>query len=194
MNDIESVNNLISLLKSIQGISKKTAEKIVEGFILKSKMDQSLIVETFRKLTQEIKNCEKCGNITDREVCEVCSDDFRENKLIIVDNHQVITKFEKDKFYGGYYLIWDIDASQDLEEGILESYLNKLENASKERSEVILALSPTIAGEINKHFIKTTLRRLGIQSSELAIGIPMGANVDYIDSLTLKQSFLNRVK
>ncbi|UWV82316.1 toprim domain-containing protein [Mycoplasmopsis cynos] len=139
--------------------------------------------------------CQMCTNpIFNDEECEICTDDSRENKLLVVESLQILNKIEKANFFKGKYFVFGKKLKSDylIEKEI--DLINKLSEYAKGFDEVILGISPNFDGEIIKYVLRKYLKNNAKKISELAIGLPIGSSVDYIDEITLKQSLINRTK
>lgn len=188
------VRNLIDSLKNLPGIGEKTAERMAFAIL---NFDQDKI-DTFADSLIEIKNikrCPICNNITDMDKCYICSDTNRDNKTIfVVEKPKDIVLFEKMGNYKGMYHV--LDGLISPLEGInpedinLESLVNRVKDSQVK--EVIVVLKPSIEGETTMQYIKKILSKYDIRVSKIPIGIPMGTDIEYIDSMTLELAFENR--
>ena len=143
------------------------------------------IIDVRDKLT----NCSICGNITENDICDICSDSNRNSKIVfVVEKAKDISLFEKINIYNGKYhvlggLISPLDGigPDDVNISCLISRIDK-ENIE----EIILALKPSIEGETTMQYIKKILENKNIKITRIATGIPMGTDIDYIDAMTLE--------
>lgn len=195
MFNSEKISEFISRLTKLPGITKKNAEKIVYWIFDSEESEVGLLANAFKAIKQGTRFCEMCTNpIFDGEECEICSDSSREKKLLIIESLQILNKIEKAGFYKGKYFVF---RKQLKSEYIIEKekdLIIKLANYAKEFDEVILGISPNIDGEFTKFVLKKYLNDESIKTSELAIGLPIGSSVDYIDEITLKLSLENRTQ
>ncbi|NLA33602.1 MAG: recombination protein RecR, partial [Tenericutes bacterium] len=186
---IKSIENLIKAFKFLPGIGEKTSERLSYAF-LEMNEDQAKTFLTFlNDANTKIKKCLKCNNYSEDEICCLCKDINREQEIIcVVDSPKSIFSIEKLGIYKGKYFVLsnlisplnginpeDINISQLLD-------LIKTENCK----EIIMAVAPNIEGETTSLYIKTILENLNIKVSKLASGIPIGVDMDYIDSITLE--------
>lgn len=189
------LENLIEYLKKLPGIGEKTAERYALALLKLSKEELSDFADTIKDVKQILRNCEICGHLTDRNVCHICSDEFRNNKLIcVVEDYKSIFMFEKTgKFSGVYHvlggLISPIDGinPDDLQILSLLKRCKELQGA-----EVIIALRPTIEGDTTTLYLKKILENQNIKITRLSYGLPMGAEIDYLDVLTLERALIDR--
>jgi recombination protein RecR len=151
--------------------------------------------DTILKLRQEIKYCAICHNISDIDICEICSDKSRSNSLIcVVENVKEVMAIEKtDQFRGLYHVLGGIISPidgigpSDLEIASLEERVK-----SGEIKEVILALSATMEGDTTNFYIYRKLQPYNIKVSIIARGVSIGDEIEYADEVTLGRSILNR--
>ena len=188
------VRNLINSLKDLPGIGEKSAERLAFS-ILNFDTDK---IDNFATALNDIKNikrCPICNNITDMDKCYICNDTGRDNDTIfVVEKPKDIVLFEKMGNYKGKYHV--LDGLISPLEGInpedinLESLINRVkENNVKE---VIVVLKPSIEGETTMQYIKKILSNYDVRVSKIPIGIPMGTDIEYIDSMTLEMAFEDR--
>ena len=188
------VRNLIDSLKDLPGIGEKSAERLAFS-ILNFDMEK---IDNFANALNDIKNikrCPICNNITDMDKCYICSDTGRDNDTIfVVEKPKDIVLFEKMGNYKGKYhvlggLISPLEGINP-EDINLESLINRVkENNVKE---VIVVLKPSIEGETTVQYIKKILSKYDVRVSKIPIGIPMGTDIEYIDSMTLEMAFEDR--
>lgn len=184
-----SLKNLVDNLKSLPGIGGKTAERLAFSMIGFDKTNLTNFANAILDVRDKIDYCKLCGNITDSELCMVCSDTSRDFSIIfVVEKPKDIILFEKLGVYKGFYhvlngLISPLDGIGPDEIRIAEL----LDRVEKEKiSEIILALKPSIEGETTMQYIKKLLSDKEVKVSKIATGVPIGADMEYIDSLTLE--------
>ena len=190
-----SVRNLISSLKDLPGIGEKSAERLAFS-ILNFDLEK---IDNFANALNDIKNikrCPICNNITDMDVCYICSDSSRDNDTIfVVEKPKDIVLFEKMGNYKGKYhvlggLISPLEGINP-EDINLDSLVKRvIDNNVKE---VIVVLKPSIEGETTMQYIKKILSKYDVRVSKIPIGIPMGTDIEYIDSMTLEMAFEDRL-
>ena len=189
-----SLRNLIDSLKNLPGIGEKSAERMAFAIL---SFDQEKIASFANSLNElkDIRRCPICNNITDMDKCYICGDNGRDNTTIfVVEKPKDIVLFEKMGNYKGVYHV--LDGLISPLEGInpedinLESLVNRVkENKVKE---VIVVLKPSIEGETTMQYIKKILNNYDVRVSKIPIGIPMGTDIEYIDSMTLELAFEDR--
>lgn len=191
--------NLIDAFRRLPGIGAKSAERM--AFDVLSMNNEAL--DQFSAALNDIKNisrCPVCGNLSSKNnLCDICSDDSRDHKLIcVVCSPKDVFAFEKMKEYRGLYHVLNgkINPSKGIgSENInLQSLLDRIDK-EKEIKEVILATDLTMEGEITAMYITKLLNAKGdLEVTRLAHGLPMGAQLDYADEMTLFKAFSNREK
>ncbi|ADE19809.1 toprim domain-containing protein [Mycoplasma crocodyli] len=188
------INNLISLVKNIDTVSKRQAEKIVSWIINCPKEQINELVSAINLVKTNINKCSICTNLTTNEVCEICTSEDRDNILMVVENFNNIKKIEENEIFNGKYFVFSELIKPKKTSQDIEKKAEELAQFSANFDEVILAISPTLEGEITNEFLRKYLKNRKINVSSISIGIPVGANIDYIDSISLKQSIINRRK
>ena len=191
----QSILNLIECFKKFPGIGEKTAERMALSVL---KIDKETI-EVFSKSLidskDKIKKCKNCGNISEDDLCNICKNEKRNKKIIcVVEESKNIVLFEKIGTYSGTYhvlngLISPLDGINPEDINIQKLIDRVIENNVQE---VILALKPTIEGETTALYIKKMLENKNVTVTKIAHGIPIGADIDYIDPLTLEIALQDR--
>ncbi|MCS7181165.1 MAG: recombination mediator RecR, partial [bacterium] len=144
-------------------------------------------------LKKNIKLCKKCFNFAESELCYICLDGKRENIICVVEEVKDLISIEKTNFKGKYHVLWGrISMLDDIKPEQLK--ISQLIERIKEEKieEIIIATNPTIEGENTATYISEMLKKMGIKHSRLAIGLPLGSELEYIDSQTLKKAIEGR--
>ena len=190
------VNKTIEYFKKFNGIGEKTAERLALSVLEMNIADVNNFSESIKELKQNISRCKICGHITDKEVCSICSNNSRnENLICVVEDYKSVIMFEKTGNYDGKYhilngVISPIDGITPDELNI-DSLVSRLDSLNGEK-EVIVALKPSIEGETTTLYLKKILENSNIKISRLSYGIPMGVEIDYLDSITLDRALKDR--
>jgi recombination protein RecR len=192
-----SLNNLIENLKLLPGIGEKTAERLafaIKDFD-KNRLDD--FANAIIDVKNKIKQCSICHNITEKDICEICSDKNRNQEVLcVVEDAKNVILFEKHGFFDGKYhvlegLISPINGINP-EDINIASLLNRIK---KEKiKEAIIAIKPTLEGEATTQYISKMLDGLDIKVTKIAHGIPMGIDMDYLDPLTLEIALYDRTE
>ena len=195
MNYPKTILNLIECFKKFPGIGEKTAERLALASI---NMDDD-IIDLFSKSLKDgktkIKKCSRCGSLTEEDLCQICQDDTRDTTtLCVVEECKNVILFEKIGSYKGLYHV--LGGLISPLEGINpeDIHIDKLIDRIKKENikEVILAIKPSVEGETTALYIRKMLEGTDIKISKIAHGIPMGADIDYIDPLTLEMAIEDR--
>ena len=189
----EIVQKLIEKLEKLPGIGPKSAERIVNFLIEEDEKNVISLAENLISLKKEVKLCQKCFNLSDKEICHICSDEKRENVICVVEEVKDLVLIEKTGFKGKYHVLWGrISMLEKVYPSDLKipQLIERLKNENIE--EVIIATNPTPEGEDTAMYISDILKKMNIKHSRLAIGIPLGSEIEYIDVNTLKKSIEGR--
>lgn len=194
MNYPNSFLDLIESLRMLPGVGNKTAERMAFDLLNMSIEDRKKIISSLNNL-EKLKPCDECGNLTDEEKCSICKDEQRDHSLICVVHYSKdVYAFEKIKEYNGIYHVLNGFISPSKGKGVesinLTSLLNKIEK--NQVKEVILATNLTIEGEMTAMYLAKILKEKNVKVTRLAHGLPMGAQLDYADEMTLFRAFSNR--
>lgn len=192
-----TIKNLIECYKKLPGIGEKTAERLTLATL---KLDTEMIDLFARSLTDskdKVKRCTVCQNLCEGDLCEVCKDTSRTKDIIcVVEDPKNVIAFEKMGTYKGLYhvlngLISPLDGMSP-EDINLKSLLDRIE---KEKiKEIILAVKPSIEGETTVLYISKILSGIPVKITKIAHGIPMGADMEYVDLMTLETALDNRIE
>ncbi len=193
----KSISNLIEAFKYFPGVGEKTAERMAFNVLNMDLVQSDFLADSIKNVKKNIKKCEICGNITEDKVCYICKDTTRNSDyLCVVEDSKAIISIEKLGIYHGYYhvlngLISTLDGVNP-EDIRLDKLIERIQNGKIK--EVILAVKPCLEGEMTSLYINNVLADTNILVSRLASGIPMGADMEYIDAITLEKAFDNRKK
>ena len=189
------LEELISCFKKYPTIGEKSAERLALATLDLSEDELNNFSNTLIKAKRVLKPCKICCNLTDNEVCDICNDETRDKNLIcVVEDYKSLISFEKAGNYKGVYhvlngLISPIDniSTQDINISSLVKRIEKLD-----KPEIIIALRSSIEGQTTTLYIKQIFENKGVTISRLSYGIPMGAEIDYLDVLTLDKALSDR--
>lgn len=195
MNYPKSINNLIECYKKLPGIGERTAERLALASLNFDEELISIFSKSLIDVKTKVKRCLICNNYTEGEKCPICVDETRNKSILcIVQEPKNIIVLEKGNLFNGLYHV--IDNLISPIEGINPENVNlgTLKKRIKENNikEVIIALKLSIEGETTALYIKKIIEETGVKVSQIAMGIPHGADIDYIDSLTLERAIEER--
>ncbi|MCM8785438.1 MAG: recombination mediator RecR [Candidatus Omnitrophica bacterium] len=189
----EIIEKLIEKLKKLPGIGPKSAERIVYYLIHCSEDEVVSLGETLVFLKRQVKLCKKCFNFTEKDLCNICLDEKRKNIICVVEEVKDLISIEKTNFKGRYHVLWGRISMLDNTSPEQLKILQLIERIKDEKiEEIIIATNPTIEGENTAAYISEILKKIGIKHSRLAIGLPVGSELEYIDSQTLKKAIEGR--
>ena len=189
------INNLIECFKKMPGIGEKSAERMA---LYALSLDQDIIdlfVHSLSNLKTGIKRCQICNNLTENEICSICSSKNRDKEVIcVVEEPKNVFQFEKIGIFNGLYHVLDglISPLDNInpEDINLDSLIKRIEKENIK--EIIIAVKPSIEGETTALYISKILANKDVLISKIAHGIPLGADMDYIDPLTLELAIEER--
>jgi len=191
-----TILNLIECYKRLPGIGEKTAERLALSMLDMDDNVLSLFSKSLKDVKTKIKRCSICNNLSEEDKCQICKDKDRNNKLIcVVEEPKNVILFEKLNIFDGYYHV--LDGLISPIDGINPEDINissLIDRVKKDKiTELILALKPSVEGETTSLYISKLLEKEDVKITKIAYGIPMGAEMDYVDSLTLELALENRM-
>lgn len=190
-----SLEKLIDSLQYLPGIGEKTAERLAFSIMNMEEEQIKQFSDSMLEVKNNIHRCPVCNGLTDLQQCQICNDKNRDSSILcVVEDPKSIFLFEKTGLFHGKYhvlngLISPLDGinPEDIELEKLVEHIKK-----EDFSEIVLAFKPSIEGETTSLYIKRILEDMGILITKLASGIPMGADMEYIDAMTLERALLDR--
>ncbi len=194
---MKKLDELIEVFGKLPGIGKKSAMRIAFDILDKSEIEIEAMLDKIRDAYKSIGHCPVCGNLTETEICDICSNEKRNKRIIcVVEGVRDIIAFEKSETYNGLYHV--LGGKIDPLNGITIEDLNisklvaRIEGDSVE--EVIIALNPDLEGETTALYLTKILKNRNVKISKIASGIPMGGNIEYTDMATLGRSIEGRTE
>ena len=191
-----SINNLKESYKKLPGIGEKTALRLAFFTLSFNDEDIKIFSESLIDVKTKVRRCKRCNNLTEDELCDICKDKSRDNNVIcVIEEAKNISSFEEISYNGLYHILGGLISPQN---GINPEDINienLLKRVKEEKiKEVILAIEPTIEGEITTLYIQKMLNGMNITVSKIAHGVPMGTNLEYLDKMTLEMALTDRKK
>lgn len=185
----------VEAFSQLPGVGRKTALRLVLHLLRQSTEDVDNFADAVIRVKHDVKYCKVCHNISDNEVCSICSDPRRDASVVcVVENIQDVMAIENtQQFHGLYHVLGGIISPMD---GIgphdleIESLVERVEEGTVK--EIILALASTIEGDTTNFYISRKLKDTGVKLSIIARGISVGDELEYTDEVTLGRSILNR--
>ncbi|MCK6622808.1 MAG: recombination protein RecR [Calditrichaceae bacterium] len=189
----QALQQLIAAFGRLPGIGRKTATRLAFHILNESAQDSEELAKAILRVKNDIKLCSRCLNFSEQDICPICSDSRRNQRLIcVVEDSQTILLIEKtNEFKGLYHVLGGVISPLDgigPEELHIKELLNRLEGVE----EVILALSPSTEGEATSIYLSRLIKPQGIKITRLARGIPLGSSLEFVDELTLSKALQSR--
>ena len=192
-----SLEKLINYYKKLPGIGEKNAERMALATLNFKEGDVESFADALKNVKTKIKKCSICGHLSENEVCSICADESRDHNVIcVIEDYKSVFSFEKvGNYHGVYHVLNGLISPADnigpdnINLASLVKRVEKLKNP-----ELILALKSTVEGETTTLYIKKIFEHKDVMISRLSYGIPMGAEIDYLDIITLDKALEDRKK
>lgn len=190
-----SINRLIEELKHLPGIGQKTAQRLA-FHLLRTDRDRALALsDAIREAKEKIRECSVCNNITDTDPCYFCTAPTRDKKTIcVVEEAPNISAIEKTREYSGMYHVLGGALSplqgRGPEQIKIKSLIERLKGGTVE--EIIIATNPTAEGEATAVYLSKLIKPLGVRVTRIAMGIPVGSDLEYADEVTMVKAMEGR--
>ena len=190
------LGKLIGELSKLPGIGGKTAQRLAFHILSLDDKEANALAESITRAKAEMKYCSVCGNLTDKDPCEICSDPSRDHTTIcVVEQAKDVAAMERMKEYRGVYHVlhgaispMDGIGPEDIN---LKQLIVRLQQ-NDDVKEVILATNPTIEGEATAMYTARLIKPAGIKCTRIAHGIPVGGDLEYTDEVTLSKAIEGR--
>ena len=191
----DSLKNLIESFKYLPGIGEKTAERLAFSILNLEDEQVELFTNSMNDVKSKIKNCSICNVLTEDDECYICKSHDRNNDVLcVVEDSKSVFLFERlGMFTGKYFVLNDLISPLDginPEDIGLNKLIDRITNEGIK--EIIFAFKPSIEGETTSLYIKKILEGMDITVTRLASGVPIGADMEYVDSLTLERALNDR--
>ncbi len=192
----ESLEKLINYYKKLPGVGERNAERLALATLNFKEDDIDKYSESVKNI-KKIHKCSVCGHLTEDDICNICADENRDKNIIcVIEDYKSVFSFEKvGNFKGVYHVLNGLISPIDNigpDNINLASLVKRVE--SLEKPELILALKSTVEGETTTLYIKKIFEKKNVLISRLSYGIPMGAEIDYLDIITLDKALEDRKK
>lgn len=189
MNEIESLEKLVAIFRSLPGVGVKTAQRYAYKVINSDKDYAEEFSNAILEAKQKVKYCEECGNFTDKKICPICS--TRSAKIIcVVKEPKDVNAMEKVKNYNGVYHVLHGTISPLDNRGPNDIRIRELLEriAKNQTQEVIMATNPDVEGDATAMYIAKLLKPLGVKVTRIAQGVSMGSELEFADEVTLARA------
>lgn len=189
------LSRLIELFESLPGIGSKSAQKLAFHILDMNDAQIKYFTDTINNAHQKIHRCSICCDLTDGEKCAVCSDDKRDRSVIcVVENPKDVIAFERTREYNGLYHVLHgaISPMNNIgpDDITVKQLLSRL--SDPDIKEIIMATNPTVEGEATAMYISRLIKPMGLKVTRLAYGVPVGADLEYADEVTLTRAIEGR--
>ncbi|MFT4033291.1 MAG: recombination mediator RecR [Siphonobacter sp.] len=192
------IEDAVEEISKLPGIGKKTALRLALHLLKRDEQQTAQLADALLNMRTQTRYCQQCHNISDQELCLICSNPRRDASLICVveDTRDVLAIENTGQFRGLYHVLGGLINPL---EGVgpnelqVESLLERIANTAQEVREIILALSPTMQGDTTSFYLTKRLRQYSIKITTIARGIPIGGDLEYADEITLGRSIIGRI-
>jgi len=194
MNTPSSLENLIAALRCLPGVGPKSAQRMAYHLLQRDKPGALRLAQALGHAVENIRHCAKCNNFSEEDVCTLCRSGKRDSGLLcVVEMPADLLMIEQAQCYRGMYFVLMGRLSPLDGIGARELHLDRLvRRALEQPCEVILATNFTVEGDATAHTIGSLLHAQGIKVSRIARGLPVGGELEHVDSGTLAQAVLER--
>ena len=192
----KELSRLIDQLSALPGVGPKTAQRLAFHIVSMPQQQVEALAESITNAKSRICFCRQCCTITDQELCPICSNPARNQRMImVVETSRDLTAYEKTGKYDGVYHVLQGAISPQLGIGPSDIRLKELlKRLEGDVDEVIIATGSSLEGEATAMYISRLLKPAGIRLSRIASGIPVGGDLEYIDEVTLLRAFEGRTQ
>jgi recombination protein RecR len=195
MNSPSSLEELIQALRCLPGVGPKSAQRMAYHLLQRDQQGALRLTKALDRALEVIRHCEKCNTFSEDPVCELCRSERRDGALLcVVETAADLLMMEQAQCYRGQYFVLMGRLSPLDGIGPREIHLDRLLKRATDGvvSEVVLATNFTVEGEATAHYIGEMLRSRGLNVSRIARGVPVGGELEHVDSGTLAQAVLER--
>jgi recombination protein RecR len=191
----ESLTRLIEQLQRLPGIGAKSAQRLAFHVLKTPREEVERLAEAMRDVKDRVTYCSVCNNITDTDRCALCASEDRDHRLIcVVEEPQNATAIEKTRGFRGVYhvLLGALSPLQGVgpDDLKIKGLLARVESGTVE--EIILATNPNVDGEATAIYLARLLKPLGVRVTRIAMGVPVGSDLEYTDEITMQKALEGR--
>lgn len=195
-NVIEPMERLVNEFSKLPSVGRKTAQRYAYSVINKTSEEVTELAQAILEAKEKIHYCARCGNFTDKELCDRCARTDLEPIICVVKEPKDVMALESvSDFRGSYHVLHGVISPLDNKGPNDINLMSLLERVKKEEiKEVIVATNPNVEGEATAMYIASLLKPLNIKVSRIAQGVAMGSELEYADVLTLNKAIDNRTE
>lgn len=192
---LNTLDQLIASISRLPGLGKKSATRITYSLLTGERADAQRLAALIQTLHDTVHRCSICGSYTEEDPCPVCTDPGRDRRTIcLVEQPQDVASLEAShEYHGLYHVLGGVIAPIDgvgPDDLAIPSLINRIENSDIE--EIVIATNPTVEGDTTALFVARRLEPFDLRVTRLALGLPVGGDLEYADRLTLARSFRGR--
>ncbi len=194
--ELKSIENLKKQLNKLPGVGPKTAARLAYHIIKMPYNEAKELIDAIAEAKEKIKYCQQCFNISEEDICPICQDTSRDKSIICVvqEPHNLIT-IERTREYNGLYhvLLGALSPLHGIspEDIKIKELINRVQQGNIK--EIIIATNPNIEGEATSSYLIKVLKPMGVSISRIAFGVPLGADLDYVDEATMARAIAGRI-
>ena len=192
----KQINQLVEALSMLPGIGSKTAQRLAFHILSMPKEDARRLADSITQARNNVRYCKQCFTLTDDELCPICKDEKRNQKVImVVENTRDLAAYEKTGKFEGVYHVLHGAISPMLGIGPGDIRLKELmQRLQGDVDEVIIATNSSLEGETTAMYISKLIKPTGIKVTRIASGVPVGGDLEYIDEVTLLRALEGRTE
>lgn len=194
---MKSLEKLKISLRRLPGIGPKQAERIAWHFLRSPEPETQALIASLLEAKERVRSCSVCANYAESEICPLCEDPGRDDGLLcVVEDPADVTAIERSRGYRGRYHV--LHGTISPLDGVgpqalrAQALIERLKASSSRTSEVILATDPDTEGEATALYLLQALKPLPVKVTRIALGVPMGGDLDYVDERTLSSAMAGR--
>jgi recombination protein RecR len=192
---VSAIEELITELAKLPGIGRKTAQRLTFHLLQQSPEQAERLASVLTSVTERVRPCQDCGNLTEEQPCSICQDPRRDPGLVcVVEEPSTVGVVERSTDFQGHYHVLGGHLSPLDGVGPESLRLDPLVERVRKGGvrEVILATNPSMEGEVTATYIQQLLAGMGVRVTRLARGLPMGGDLEYVDGVTLAHALVAR--
>ncbi len=190
-----SLEALIQALRCLPGVGPKSAQRMAYHLLQRDQQGASRLADAMKSAVERVRHCQMCNTFTETDICEICSSLKRDKSLLcVVETPGDLLMMEQTQTYRGLYFVLMGRLSPLDGIGPREIHLDRLQRRVSDGivKEIILATNFTVEGEATAHYISEMVNELGLKVTRIARGLPVGGELEHVDSGTLAQALIER--
>jgi recombination protein RecR len=192
-----SLAHLIEELEKLPGVGPKTAQRLALHILKRPTEEAQALAEAIGQAKEKVRTCPICFNFTDEEICPICADEQRSKQqvCVVADPRDVIAMENTGEYRGSYHVLQGlISPMEDVgpEALTIQQLVARVRDSKVE--EVILATNPTVEGDATALYLADLIKPMGTRVTRIALGLPVGGDLDYADQVTIARALLNRTE